>query len=87
MEAREANRLRAEQRAEADGIVAERTEERVYARARAAVIRRLEKGGVVSRKSIRTSMRSELKRHLDSTLEELISEGIVAERPGGYEMA
>ena len=84
--AREVNRARAEQRAEADGIVADRAEERVYARARAAVIRRLDKGGVVSRKSIRTSMRSELKRHLDSTLDDLISEGIVGERAGGYEM-
>lgn len=84
--AREVNRLRAEQRAEADGIVADRAEERVYARARAAVIRRLDKGGVVSRKTIRTSMRSELKRHLDSTLDDLISEGIVSERVGGYEM-
>lgn len=84
---RRENAAKAHEQAERDEIVADHAEERVYSRARAAVVRRLEKGGVVSRKSIRTSMRSELKRHLDSVLADLISEGIVIERAGGYEMA
>ncbi len=41
------------------------------------------RGGVVSRKSIRTTMRSELKSLLDAALADLISEGLVAEQSGG----
>ncbi|WP_232512708.1 hypothetical protein [Rhodococcus pyridinivorans] len=84
---RKANRAKAVERAEVDGIVADHAEERLYSRARAAVIRRLGRGGVVQRKEIRTSMRSELKRHLDSVLSELILEGVVAEKDGGYVLA
>ncbi|WP_137725730.1 hypothetical protein [Prescottella subtropica] len=85
--ARETNRARAEAKADEADIIADRADQRLHDRARAAVVRRLERGGPASRKLVRDSMRSELKRHLDAALTELIVEGIVAEQPGRYALA
>ncbi|MFF0240578.1 hypothetical protein ACFYRW_10125 [Rhodococcus pyridinivorans] len=84
---RKVNRARAEERAEADGIVEDRASERIRKRARDAVIRVLERRGQCSRKQLRGDMRHELRRELDATLADLIDEGHVSELGGEYALA
>lgn len=81
---RKVNRARAEERAEADGIVEDRAGERVRERARGRMIRTLERRGQATRKMLRANLDTHTRTVFDAVLTDLLDDGVIHESGGGY---
>jgi hypothetical protein len=80
---RATNRARAHDQAEREEIVAERLLEGKQQRVAKSVLRKLSKGGHVTRRELRHTLDSPVRSELDAVLEILIEQGQVVLHPGG----
>jgi hypothetical protein len=83
---REANRARAEAKADEAAIVDDRADARDRERIRGAVLRCLDRRGNATRKDLRNNLKASLRDRLDSELDDLETAGAITQFEGGYRL-
>lgn len=84
---REANRARAELKADEAGIMADRAEDRERERVRQSVLRFLDRRGSGTRKELRANLHAPLRSRLDAELADLEAEGAITHDGASYRRA